>query len=259
MRPSAEQLDSDGQSVHALRQLVREWLFTQPFHNLDLLASSLRGGRTLTREEALDRCTTGLGGPCHVQAAGFLQLVTSLGFEADLAAATITHPDDHLLVRVLASGRVWLCDVGNGQPYVEPFPADAPLRFAHLGWCFETRPLSGAVELRRASPDQPESRVVYRAALKPKVWADFSGTIDRHHHQEGFGPFLRGLRAVRMSTDEMIVLRDTTLTVYREKTWHRIELAEDNVGAILRDRLGLGCLPVDEAVEAWLRARRETS
>jgi N-hydroxyarylamine O-acetyltransferase len=191
-----------------------------------------------------------------VQAAGFLALVTSLGFDADLAGASIASPYDHLIVRVQLNGQLWLCDVGNGQPYLEPFPTDAPLRFEHLGWHFETRPAAGGVELRRASPDQPEPRLVYRASVEPRAWADFRASIDRHHHEPGFGPFLSGLRAVRMSRDELLTLRDTTLTRYRAEGHERWEIAEADLVRVLRDRLELAGLPVDEAVEAWHSNRR---
>ncbi len=228
----------------------------QPFHNLDLLAASRTGRGSLTHAEALARCAEGLGGPCHVQAAGFLALISSLGFDADLAGASIASPDDHLVVCVRLNGQLWLCDVGNGQPYLEPFPTDAPLRFEHLGWRFESRPVAGGIELCRASPDQPEPRLVYRASVEPRAWADFRASIDRHHREPGFGPFLGGLRAVRMGRDEILTLRDTTLTCYRAEGHERWEIAEADLGRVLRDRLKLAGLPVEEAVEAWRVNRR---
>lgn len=243
-------------TLNSLRQLIRAWMFAQPFHNVDLLAASLEGGRSLTHAQAIERCAHGLGGPCHVQAAGFLALLIASGFDAALASATINVPDDHVVVLVRLGGRVWLCDVGNGQPYLEPFPSDAPQCFSHLGWNISTRTIPNGIELRRSSPDRPDAHVVYRASLEPRSWSDFAATIDRHHQQPGFGPFLTGLRAVRIRADEMITLRDTTLTVYRATTWDRVELTEGEVRDALRDRLGLAQLPVDDAIAAWSLARR---
>ena len=243
-------------TLSTLRLCVRNWILSQPFHNLDVLAASRTGGQALTRDEAIERCTRRLGGPCHVQAAGFLDRLTSLGFDASLGGATISSANDHLVVHVRLNGRLWLCDVGNGQPYVEPFPSDDALSFSHLGWRIETHPIANGVELRRSSPDQPEPRIVYRASIEPRTWSDFSSTIHRHHQELGFGPFLAGLRAVRMSDAEMLTLRDKTFTVYTANSWTRTELEELEISDLLRDRFGLAGLPIDDAIDAWRNARR---
>ena len=89
-----------------LAALQRAWCLTQPFHNLDLLAAARSGAGPADRDEAVERCAAGLGGPCHVHAWAFLTLLRAIGFDACLCAGSIAHPGDHLLVRVAACGVV---------------------------------------------------------------------------------------------------------------------------------------------------------
>src|SRR5688572_6183986 len=73
-------------SESALVELTWAFLKYSPFHNIDLLAGAAGVPPPLSEEEALERVSTGRGGPCHVQAAAFLALVHHLGYDAHLAA-----------------------------------------------------------------------------------------------------------------------------------------------------------------------------
>lgn len=241
-------------SLSFLGTLQRRWCLTQPFHNLDLLAAAGAGAAPLGPDEALARCAEGLGGPCHVHASAFLAVARHLGFEATLAGATVTFRDDHLLVRVDAAG-CWLVDVGNGQPYLVPFSTIAADQQHHLGWTVRTTPGEGGVLVERASPDQPVFRRVYEAWPTPRTWSDFEPSIRKHHATRGFGPFLTGLRVVRIGENEMVTVRDDMVTRYRRGGVERTSLAPDALRRFISDYLGLGALPVDRAIESWLSAR----
>jgi arylamine N-acetyltransferase len=238
-------------SVSLLAELQRAWCFAQPFHNLDLLAAWRRGQGPLGPEAAVARCAAGLGGPCHVQSSAFLQLLLALGFDATHAGAAVVHEDDHLLVRTTIEGRVYYSDVGNGQPYLRPFPAHEPLRQEHLGWAVTSRPDGSGLLVERTSPDQPAPRRVYRASPTPRAWSHFAAAIDRHHREPGFGPFLTGLRAVRIAADVMITLRDDVLTRYAPDEHARSTLDPARIASVLEMDFGLAALPVEDALSAW--------
>ncbi len=235
-------------STAYLEQLQRAWCFAQPFHNLDLLAAAATGGEPLGPGAAIERCIDGLGGPCHVQSYGFLSLLVTLGFDAHLCGAAVSHPDDHLVIRVVIDDKAYFCDVGNGQPYLQPFPEDGNLRQEHLGWVVVSRPVEAGIVVERSSPDQPASRQVYRASKAPLRWEDFERTIHRHHAERGFGPFLTGVRAVRMGPHEMTTVRDQVLTRYRGTAFERTILNRHTLERALREELGLGALPIDDAL-----------
>lgn len=237
-----------------LAALQRAWCFTQPFHNLDLLAGARRGAPPLDREAALERCAAGLGGPCHVQSWGFLSLLRRVGYEARLCGATISQPDDHLLVHVTLGDGAYLCDVGNGQPYLEPFPLDRAHEQQHAGWRVRSTPEGGELVLARRSPDQPAWRVVYHARPEARRWEDFASSIERHHREPGFGPFLSGLRVVRIGPGAMTAVRDEVVTVYREGGLERARFSDPELVRFIAEDLGLAALPVREAVAAWRAA-----
>ncbi len=231
--------------------LQRAWCFAQPFHNLDLLAGTRRKAPPLERQEAVARCATGLGGPCHVQSAAFLALLEHAGFDARLCGATITRPDDHLLVHVTLGDEQLLCDVGNGQPYLEPFPLHRSHEQQHLGWVVRSTPTPDGFTLTRRSHDHPAWRVVYQASTAARTWEDFADSIARHHHEPGFGPFLSGLRVVRIGATAMVVVRDSHVIVHRADGCEQTSLDDVELVRFIAGDLGLAALPVAEAVAAW--------
>lgn len=240
-----------------LAELQRAWCFAQPFHNIDLLAGAGRGAPPLDRKAAIERCIDGLGGPCHVQSWGFLSLLRLAGFEAHLCGATISRPDDHLLVHVVLDDERYVCDVGNGQPYLEPFPLGRTHEQQHAGWQARSTSDGDELVLARRSPDQPAWRVVYRARPETRRWEDFASSIARHHHEPGFGPFLSGLRVVRIGAASMIAVRDDQVTIYREDRFECARLPDAELVRFIAGDLGLAALPVREAVAAW-RAGKTT-
>lgn len=236
----------------SLTDLQRRWSFALPFHNVELLADGEHA--PVSTEVALERCVMGIGGPCHVHAVGFCALLRALGHDACLTAATIGTIDDHLLVRVENGGGFALCDVGNGHPYLEPFPQDQTKDLAHLGWHFQARWEQGILSLQRLAPDEP--RLVYQCDGQPRTFAELANNIHRHHTEPSFGPFLRGLRAVSMGPATMWTLRDRTLTCYSGTSVHQEHVDDHELVSVLRQRFGLGALPLERAVEQWREARR---
>ena len=237
-------------SVALLRRLQRAWALTQPFHNLDLLAGYGAGRPPLDRRGGWERCLAGLGGPCHVQASSFLFLLRGLRFDAHFASATISHPGDHLTVASHLEGRSWLSDVGNGHPYLDPLPFDQPATSAHLGWSMRTRVEPEGLLLEQKTPGASGWRRVYVASPALRTWDDFTAAIERHHREIGFGPFLTGLRAVRICEDVAWTLRNDDFVEHRPaaRTVHQLT---DEHAAVMASPMDLGDLPVLEALDVW--------
>lgn len=239
-----------------LCRLVESWLFSIPFHNLDLLISE----SPRDQDEAALNCLNGRGGGCHVHAAGFCAFIQSLGFSASLAAATIGAPEDHLIVTVLIDDERYWVDVGNGQPYIQPFPSSKPLVLSHLGWTLRTTPVESGIRLERTSVDQPQWRTVYTTSDVDKKWKDFSDAIERHHTESGFGPFLTGLRVVDIGPNQMRTLRDDILTEYSDRCFQKSRLQNEETIAEIAAEFVPGRNRARRAVREWLdRSRSATS
>ena len=247
-------LDEAKPTFDYLSQLTRRWLLRIPFHNLDLLV----GESPRDEAGAAGRCLQGRGGGCHVHAAGFHALLNSLGFEAQYGAATIGEPSDHLLLAVNVEDTRYWVDVGNGQPYLQPFPDKEPTRMAHLGWEVRTTPTHRGLRLERRSPDQPSWLEVYVTSSARKTWRDFSASIHRHHTEPGYGPFLTGLRVVNIDSDSMTTLRDEQLTTYDADGFRRTRLNSDECLAEAAHSIVPGRDVASRAISEW-RLRAEVT
>lgn len=245
----------------ALTALQAAHLRAVPFHNLALLAAAGRDPGLPPVAAAVEGALRGHGGTCHVLAPPFVALLRSLGFDAHLAAASVAAPGDHLIAVVHLEGRRWLCDVGNGHPYLRPFPLDPdddPAAVEHeqagYGWRFRIEPLPAAPnpvlthQVLRLLPDGTW-KVVYTVDPQRVPYSAFARIIVEHHTRVGFGPFLTGLRAVRMTAERLLCLRDCWLERYGGGPPGRRRVPSARaVGAVLTQHFGLGELPWQDAL-----------
>lgn len=226
-----------------LERLHWAFLKASPFHNLELLA----GISPRTPDGCIAAVVAGRGGPCHVQAAAFVALLLSLRFDAHLVAATIGEPGDHLVVLVHTHRGALLCDVGNGHPYRYPFPLHGRRLIEHLGWRFAADGTGSVFTLRRRL-DDGTFKIVYTVDPTPRRFEHFAGIIDGHHEQDGFGPFLTGLRAVHIGDDRVVTLRNFELRRYGIAGVTERHVADrDAATRVLRQLFGLKSAPIDAA------------
>jgi len=190
-----------------------------------------------------------------VHALSFVTLLSSMGFEASFAAATINKPDDHLLARVDLGGEVYLCDVGNGQPYLAPWSVSQVTEIAHVGWHMCAEATDRMIRLRRYSPGMTGPKDVYLASSAPKSYGDFQQIIALHHSRPDYGPFMTGLRAVRIFDDRMEALRDQQLTTYTADGFTTRVVLDAALSEVLADVFMLEGLPIEEALEVWRSVR----
>ena len=195
-----------------LTRLHQRHLQRVPFHNLALLAC---GGKDPGLPDvvavAADNAR-GVGGTCHLMTPPFVALLQSVGFDAWLAAADINERGDHFVGIVRIDGVHYLTDVGNGHPYDRPWPVDAGTHASStFGWEFRFTAEAGrdgrTHTLLRRLPGADWDRV-YRTSVVPQPLEAFAGIIRDHHTLDGFGPFRRALRAVRMTERRLLTLRD---------------------------------------------------
>jgi N-hydroxyarylamine O-acetyltransferase len=195
--------------AEGLARLQAAHLMAVPFHNLLLLANDGRPWGLQALTEVVDEAIAGVGGNCDRTTPPFTALLQAVGFDARLAAATVREPGDHFVCVVHADGGRFLCDVGNGHPYMRPWDLDGPVQDqAFQGWRFrfDPRACSGPTLLREL-PDG-SFKTVYVVDPSPCAYDDFAPMVTAHYTRAGFGPFLAGLRAVRIRPDAVLSLRD---------------------------------------------------
>lgn len=237
-------------SIQYLRDLQTAWTFYQPFHNIDLLADFLQKKPPLDREQSWERCLKGLGGPCHVQSSSFLFLLEQLGFDAHFCSGHINHEGDHLLVCVQVEGKSFICDVGNGHPYLYPFPILGEHHQVHLGWEIRSKGDGTTLSLEQKTPFRKTWKKVFTATTKKCAWNDFSEGIHRHHTEIGFGPFLTGLRAIRLGQNSAIILRDDSFMICEDSIWKTTTIINSH-SHILSEIFRLKELHINDALKSW--------
>jgi arylamine N-acetyltransferase len=221
-----------------------------PFHNLLLLANDGRPCELTPILASVDANIAGTGGTCNRTTPPFTALLQAVGFDAHLAAATVREPGDHFVCVVHVEGRRFLCDVGNGHPYLRPWHLDGPVQEQSFqGWRFRFDPAApGGPTLLRALPGGA-LKTVYVADPSPRAYDDFASMVKAHYTQAGFGPFLDALRAVRIQPDAVLTLRDAEYTRDTRfgRSMRRVA-GRDAVRALLTERFALPPRLVDEAL-----------
>ncbi len=245
--------------AEGLARLQSAHLMAVPFHNLLLLANDGQPWSLPPLPQVVDGAIAGLGGNCDRTTPPFAALLSAIGFDAHLAAATVRERGDHFVCIVHIDGRRHLCDVGNGHPYLRPWDLDGPAQEqAFVGWRFRFEPAAPeGPTLLRVFPDGSQ-RPVYVVDPTPQAYDAFRPMVIEHYTRPGFGPFLTGLRATRIQPDAMLTLRDQEYA--RDTRFGRSvrRLAgREGVQALLTERIGLPAGLVRAALEVLHRRHPE--
>lgn len=240
-----------------LAALQAAHLRSVPFHNLLLLVNDGQPYALQTLEEVVDGAIAGIGGNCDRTTPPFGALLQSVGFDATLVAATVREPGDHFVCLVRSESGRSVCDVGNGHPYLRPWDLDGPRQEQSFnGWRFVFDP---------HAPDGPtlwrdlgggRLRTVYVVDPTPQAYEDFGPMVNAHYSRAGFGPFLSGLRSVKIDADAVLTLRDAEYTRYtRIGPLVRKVHGREAIRALLGERFGLPHDLVDRALSVLARRR----
>lgn len=246
--------DADG-----LASLQAAHLMAVPFHNLLLLANDGRPWGLQPLLEVVDEAIAGVGGNCDRTTPPFAALLRAVGFEAYLAAATVNEPGDHFVCVVHTDGRRFLCDVGNGHPYLRPWDLDGDIQEQSFqGWRFRFDPTAPrGPTLQRVLPDGA-LKTVYVVNPAPRTYDDFAPIVTAHYTEAGFGPFLSGLRAVSIQPDAVLTLRDAEYARDTRfgRSMRRVA-GREPIRALLTERFALPPRLTDDALAVLSRRRPE--
>lgn len=240
-----------------LARLQAAHLMAVPFHNLLLLANDGQPWGLQSLLEVVDEAIAGVGGNCDRTTPPFTALLQAVGFEAHLAAATVNEPGDHFVCVVHTDDRRFLCDVGNGHPYMRPWDLDGDIQEqCFQGWRFRFDPTTArGPTLQRVLP-HGGLKTVYVVDPAPRAYDDFAPIVTAHYSQAGFGPFLGGLRAVSIQPDAVLTLRDTEYARDTRfgRSMRRVA-GREPIRALLTETFSLPSRLTDDAL-AVLRRRR---
>lgn len=200
--------------AEALARLHEAHLLSIPFENL-----SIAWGEPIVLDEArlFRKIVDGRrGGGCHELNALFAWGLRALGYEVDLLSARVRRegggfgPEhDHMCLRVRASGRDWLADVGFGESFRRPLALDAAAAHQEGRFTYALRRTGGEVELGRREGEGPWIPQ-YRLDLAPRRLGEFVA-MSEFHQSSPEAPFT-GRRLCTLATASgRITLTDDAL------------------------------------------------
>lgn len=239
-------VDVSQRDAATLGTLVRAYLGKIPFHNIHML---VRYGREPSRAEILDDMHRGLGGPCNVMNPFFAALLAQLGYDVTLLSGSMQQPDCHIALCVRFGEHAYWADVGNGHPYLEPIRLgdESPKFSAGLGYRLVARPSCGyAIEHQfdRGGP----WKTCYTFTLEPRPHRFFASMIAEHHTMPGFGPFMTGLRLIRVPDGSLTAIRDDVLLTGRDVIQKHHLTSKDALMDAVTKHFGDIDLPIGDAV-----------
>ena len=109
-------------TIERLRIIIQQFLARVPFQNLTMLVGPMRRP---TWSEICDEMLCGNGGLCTTRNPFLKALLERLGFDVCFVSASMVKPDCHIGLLVFIEGKEYWVDVGNGYPYIEPYPIDS--------------------------------------------------------------------------------------------------------------------------------------
>lgn len=211
----------DSPTFENLRKIVQNFLEFVPFQNLTMLIGPMRRP---TWDEICEEMLCGNGGLCTMRNPFMKVLLSHLGYTTTFVSASMEKPDCHIGILVRLNDVDYWVDVGNGYPYVEPYPLGSESVVSHPFFDYQVIGSEGVWQVQhRFNDGQWRTNQIFENRAVPY---EFFDEMHEHHYKEiGWGPFLTGLRVNRWSAVGGFILRDEEATSLGQRT--AIESAED--------------------------------
>src|SRR5262245_30424554 len=225
---------------HVLRQVIANFA-RLPYENLTKILKEASVGsseqaRRGPAEVIGDHISLGTGGTCFSLTAALLQLLRSLGWQAEPILADRPYaPDTHCAVRVRIAGRPHLVD--PGYLLTEPIPLQEgseqriPTSFHQV--LLKPRQGEGKLELHTIQGDQTTQRLTYKT--DPVDWQAFVKVWDA-----SFGwDMMRDPLLTRVASGEHLYLRSNRLQTRTSTGITRTEIAPAELVSEINERFGI--------------------
>jgi arylamine N-acetyltransferase len=251
---------SPAPTMHTLERVTRAHLATVPFESITSVlrrrTASAADVPPLDPEAILSAWEQRRsGGLCFEVTEMLSRLLSQLGYAAHPVLGRISFPGSHQAVHVTVDGRNYLVDAGNGAPFFDPIPLDAPFEIRRAGLAYRFRPEGTTSVQDRFIEAQWQPFCRYDLAVPSPEDRE---QAYQQHHVVGCSWVVDNLVMVRCWDDEVWSLRDGQLSHFTTdgKYVSQLEDPEADYPRLARDLFGLPELPVTAAYRA-LHPRRD--
>jgi arylamine N-acetyltransferase len=237
--------------IEGLDEIVLRHLCRVPFENVSKLLLYARedAGRVTALDEFLDGIEhLDLGGTCYTNNPFLAELLSALGYDADLLGADMSSPNVHTSIRVHLDSSQYHVDVGYGAPFRHPIRLDMlPHEIAHGGhrYVFDRTGLEDTHEMSVWSGQERLHRYVVHGPPRSREF--FRQTV-----LDSYAPgktFMTQVRITRFFENSAVELRNRTITYYRGGEFSRQTLNNlAELESAVQNDLSMPRCPIREAV-----------
>ena len=182
----------DRPTIENLRKIVQNFLEIVPFQNLTMLIGPMRRP---TWDEICQEMLCGNGGLCTTRNPFLKVLLSHLGYTVNFVSASMEKPDCHIGILVRLDDVDYWVDVGNGYPYVEPYPLGSKAVVSHPFFDYRVIESEGNWQVQhRFNDGQWRTNQTFENRA---VAYEFFDEMHEHHYKEiGWGLFLPAFESI---------------------------------------------------------------
>ena len=217
------ELESVSLSIEFVTNFIKKVLEKIPFQNYKMIE---RGIGCIPNEDTIKEDMMSLnGGTCATINTFIGSVLYKLGFEVYLVNGTMAMKNDHVALLLEFNNVKYIIDVGDGQPYFEPFPIEKETIFEHPFRTLKAYPQNNEFKIDFFIDNKWSTDVTYH--LEPKTFQEINSTIEQHYTIKEFGPFWKGIRFAIYPNQEIIAIRDNLFIVQESKQINKIKIEND--------------------------------
>ncbi|XP_075141451.1 arylamine N-acetyltransferase, pineal gland isozyme NAT-10-like [Leptodactylus fuscus] len=247
-------------SLSALRELHRHHV-----HSVSTESLSIHSGEKIILDIPWiydKKVVRRRGGFCCENNGLFFWVLQQLGYQPRILSARVLNPVikifgppfDHMLLTVELEGRRWLCDVGFGEGFIEPFPLEA-------GW--EEEQDSGVFRLQVEGDEwylerkeEETWKILYKFTLEEREIEDFVEMCEYHQTSLSSIFVQKSFCSLQLPCARLTYMGHRLISTKYMKGGGSVkttqELTEEQIPGLLRDKFGIvlsgKLIPKDEDV-----------
>jgi arylamine N-acetyltransferase len=180
----------------------------EPFHNL-------------YRVHGIEPKDQRLGGTCSDKTLSYLTSIEAAGLKGFLHAARIGDQMNHRLVRLEIQGQNFFADIGNGWPSLRLYPSHHCIDYSCFGMRFRSEIFDDVIKIYHTRNGKESLQMEFDK--NPQCQISINDQILNRFKTGTSYPFDKGLRFSMIVDQQFLFIRDSSLEIYREGGFERIE------------------------------------
>jgi len=220
------------QNLSFIQTLIESVLANLPFQNYKMIE---RGFGHIPTEKNIKADMLSLnGGTCATMNIFIGAILYRIGFDVALINGSMSVINDHIALILNYNNERYIIDVGDGQPYFQPFPINKEIVVKHPFRTYRTVITDNKLRIDFLINEEWKKDVEY--VTFPRTYSQVHRTIKQHYTKADYGPFWKGVRFAIYPNKEIIAFRDNTIIVQKNNLIIRENIKDFDALILLIDQ-----------------------